>query len=106
MVTEKILSVHRRPTVVSASLVWECKLDALRNGNGKTRFVVGLRPSEPRFICGKEKVPSDSELADVTAHGRFMAEYDVAAWHPTDALMALGQGKSEDAPRPLCCQEE
>ena len=39
----------------------------------------------------KKKVPSDSELADVTAHGRFMAEYDVAAWHATDAMMALAK---------------
>jgi hypothetical protein len=34
-------------------------------------------------------VPSDTLLAGVTERGRFLAEYDLAAWHATDALMAL-----------------
>jgi hypothetical protein len=32
---------------------------------------------------------SDSELAAITARGKFLAEYDIAAWHATDAVQAL-----------------
>jgi len=34
-------------------------------------------------------VPSDSLLAGITARGRLLAAYDQAAWHATDALLAL-----------------
>lgn len=33
--------------------------------------------------------PTESELAEITARGRALAEYDVAAWHSTDAVFAL-----------------
>ncbi len=32
---------------------------------------------------------SDSELKDITNRGRMLAEYDEAAWHASDAFMAL-----------------
>ena len=32
---------------------------------------------------------SDSELAAITARGRFLAEYDIASWHATDDVLAL-----------------
>jgi hypothetical protein len=37
----------------------------------------------------KSKPLSDSELAEITARGRFLAEYDNASWHATDAVLAL-----------------
>ena len=33
--------------------------------------------------------PSKAELAEITERGRRLAEYDVAAWYATDAVMAL-----------------
>ena len=33
--------------------------------------------------------PSASELAEISARGRALADYDAAAWHGTDAVMAL-----------------
>jgi len=32
--------------------------------------------------------PSDADLAAITARGRLLAEYDAAAWHATDAVLA------------------
>ena len=37
----------------------------------------------------RETVPSKEELAAITERGRRLAEYDVAAWHGTDAVQAL-----------------
>jgi hypothetical protein len=33
--------------------------------------------------------PAESELADITARGRALAAYDFAAWHGSDAVVAL-----------------
>ena len=33
--------------------------------------------------------PTPSELADITARGRVLAEYDFASWHGTDAVFSL-----------------
>jgi hypothetical protein len=33
--------------------------------------------------------PTEAELAAITARGRLLAEYDVAAWHGTDAVIAM-----------------
>ena len=38
---------------------------------------------------GKEKVPSADELAAISARGRMLEEYDVAAWHATDVVQDL-----------------
>lgn len=37
--------------------------------------------------------PSESELAAISARGRLLSEYDAAAWHATDAVMALKSPK-------------
>lgn len=37
----------------------------------------------------RETPPTKEELAEITARGRMLAEYDVAAWHASDAVMAL-----------------
>src|SRR5580698_651459 len=37
----------------------------------------------------KVKSLSDSDLAAITARGRMLAEYDIASWHATDAVLAL-----------------
>ncbi len=37
----------------------------------------------------KEKPPSAEELAGITARGKMLAEYDVAAWHATDVIQDL-----------------
>lgn len=37
----------------------------------------------------RETRASDAELAEITERGRMLAEYDVAAWHATDAVVAL-----------------
>jgi len=42
--------------------------------------------------------PSPAQLAATTARGRMLAEYDVAAWHATDAVEAL---KPDHAAAPL-----
>ena len=37
----------------------------------------------------REKVGTEAELAEITQRGKMLAEYDVAAWHSTDAVLAL-----------------
>jgi hypothetical protein len=37
----------------------------------------------------ENKVPTRAELQAVTAHGKMLAEYDVAAWHATDVVHDL-----------------
>jgi hypothetical protein len=36
----------------------------------------------------QDSIPPDSELAAITARGRLLYEYDQAAWHASDAVMA------------------
>lgn len=43
-------------------------------------------------LAEKPKQPTEAELAAITARGRLMAEYDVAAWHATDAVQAAAKG--------------
>jgi hypothetical protein len=38
--------------------------------------------------AGAVSKPSAAELAAITERGRFLAEYDAAAWHATDAVIA------------------
>jgi hypothetical protein len=40
-------------------------------------------------------IPSEAELAETAARGRSLAEYDAAAWHASDAVMALKPDTSE-----------
>lgn len=37
----------------------------------------------------KNSPPSNAELAEITERGKQLAEYDVAAWHATDAVLAM-----------------
>jgi len=37
----------------------------------------------------KDTRPTEQDLAATTARGRMLAEYDVAAWHASDAVLAL-----------------
>jgi hypothetical protein len=46
-------------------------------------------------LAQKDSVPSDSELAAITARGRLLYEYDQAAWHGSDAAMALHPPKED-----------
>jgi hypothetical protein len=39
-------------------------------------------------LAGASSNPSTAELAAITARGRLLAEYDAAAWHATDAVLA------------------
>lgn len=43
----------------------------------------------PAFAQKRETHATPSELAEMTERGRQFAEYDVAAWHATDAVKAL-----------------
>ncbi len=52
-------------------------------------FAVALALCSPLVSAQQSKPLSDSELAAITARGRFLAEYDFASWHATDAVVAL-----------------
>jgi hypothetical protein len=41
----------------------------------------------------EDPLPSDSELAAITARGRLLYEYDQAAWHASDAVMVTHPAK-------------
>jgi hypothetical protein len=40
-------------------------------------------------LAQRNSPPSKAELADITERGRQLAEYDIAAWHATDAVLAM-----------------
>jgi len=40
-------------------------------------------------LAQRSNPPSKTELAEITERGRQLAEYDVAAWHATDAVLAM-----------------
>jgi len=44
-------------------------------------------------VAQRTKPPEPAELEAITARGRILAEYDVAAWHSTDAVVALSPPK-------------
>jgi len=41
----------------------------------------------------KDQLPSDSDLTAISARGRLLYEYDEAAWHASDAVMAMNPAK-------------
>jgi hypothetical protein len=43
----------------------------------------------PLVLAQQSKPLPNSELTAITARGRMLAEYDVASWHATDAVVAL-----------------
>lgn len=53
------------------------------------KFVLALVLCSASAWAQKSKPLTDSELAAVSARGRMLAEYDVASWHSTDAVIAL-----------------
>src|SRR5882672_2574748 len=40
-------------------------------------------------LAQRNSPPSKAELAEITERGRQLAEYDVAVWHATDAVLAM-----------------
>jgi len=52
-------------------------------------LIVALVVSVPPVVAQKLKPLSDSQLAEITARGRMLEEYDVASWYATDAVQAL-----------------
>ena len=49
----------------------------------------------PRLLSQAPEPPSDTALAGITARGRLLAAYDVAAWHATDGILALKPTESD-----------
>ncbi|HXN97982.1 MAG TPA: hypothetical protein VN881_02850 [Candidatus Acidoferrales bacterium] len=56
-------------------------------------LAIAIVLSAASLAAQKSKPLTDSELAEISARGRFLAEYDNASWHATDAVLAL---KPED----------
>ena len=53
-------------------------------------LVLALLLDLPRGAPGQSlTVPTDTVLAGITARGRLLAAYDQAAWHGTDAVLAI-----------------
>jgi hypothetical protein len=53
---------------------------------------LSLAEKEKKIKAGP--LPSADELAAITARGRILAEYDVAAWHASDAVVELKPDKT------------
>src|SRR4051794_17762472 len=56
-------------------------------------------------FAGDKKSESNPVMADVTARGRALYEYDQAAWHGTDAVLAMHPDK-EWHPRYVACKSD
>ena len=55
-----------------------------------SKLTVALAVALPLFAAAQaSSVPSDTLLSGITMRGRLLAAYDQAAWHATDALLAL-----------------
>ncbi len=54
-----------------------------------SKLLIALLLCAPPLLAEKNKPLSDSELAEITARGRFLAGYDNASWHATDAVLAF-----------------
>jgi hypothetical protein len=52
-------------------------------------LIVAIAVCAPSVFAQKATRLTDSELAAITSRGRMLAEYDVASWHATDAVMEL-----------------
>ena len=51
--------------------------------------IVTVALSAQLVSAQKRNFLSDSELTAITTRGRYLAAYDIASWHATDAVMAL-----------------
>src|ERR1051325_8076104 len=52
-------------------------------------FVLALFAYAPSLAQKRETPASAAELSEITERGRQLAGYDFAAWHATDAVLAL-----------------
>jgi hypothetical protein len=52
-------------------------------------FVLTFSLLAPFALAQRSAPGTPAELVEITARGRLLAEYDVAAWHATDAVVAL-----------------
>ncbi len=57
--------------------------------NFKLIFFLLLLFSVPSVFAQRQKPALQTELDEITARGTMLYEYDVAAWHSTDAVLAL-----------------
>jgi hypothetical protein len=53
------------------------------------KLVIALILCAPAVSAQRSNPPSDSQLAEITARGRMLADCDTASWHATDAVLAL-----------------
>jgi hypothetical protein len=53
------------------------------------RLLIALVLCSSSVLAQKSKPLSDAELAQITARGRMLEDYDTASWHATDAVLAL-----------------
>lgn len=51
-------------------------------------LILAILLSASPALAQRSSPPSKAELSEITERGRKLAEYDVAAWHATDAVMA------------------
>jgi hypothetical protein len=54
-----------------------------------SKLVIAVLVLAPSLFAQKSKPLSKPELAEITARGRMLAEYDTASWHATDAVKGL-----------------
>jgi hypothetical protein len=67
----------------------------------RTFFLFLLSCCTALALAEKTAPLSKEQLAEITARGRMLAEYDQAAWHATDAVMATNP-KQDSGSRFLC----
>lgn len=63
-----------------------------------TNLILAALLLAPAAAVAQRSAPAnEAELAEITGRGRQLAEYDVAAWHATDAVVALSPPKGSVA---------
>ncbi|HSK73860.1 MAG TPA: hypothetical protein VK892_19335 [Pyrinomonadaceae bacterium] len=95
------LACKRRASGVKVYIFTPYKFNALFRADALiTEFIKSMKTSKLLFLllllfsfsnasAQREKPPTQAELNEITARGKMLYEYDVAAWHSTDAVMAL-----------------
>ncbi len=67
-----------------------CAVTLVRRGIARSLFVsLFFMTPGAALAQAQPGAPPESELSDITARGRALSTYDFAAWHGTDAVMAL-----------------
>ena len=54
-----------------------------------TLLTLAILLSASVALAQRNSPASKAELAEITERGRQLAEYDIAAWHATDAVLAM-----------------